>query len=47
LPEEMFKRLEFRGKKKKTPIGVYFAPKGKRGGLQTMLNKRDVGPNWK
>ena len=47
LPEEMFKRLEFRGKKKKLHIGVYFAPKGKRGGLQTMLTKKDVGPNWK
>lgn len=47
LPEEMLKRLEFRGKKKKLPVGVYFAPKGKRGGLQEMFSKKDVGPNWK
>lgn len=47
LPEEMIKRLEFRGKEKKLAVGIYFAPKGKRGGLQEMLNKKDVGPDWK
>jgi len=46
LSEEMLNRLEFRGKKKKLPVGVYISPKGKRGGLQKMLSKKDVGPNW-
>jgi len=47
LPKEMLDRVEFMGKGNKIPIGAYFAPKGERGGLQEVLNKKDVGPNWK
>ena len=43
----MLDRVEFMGKRNKIPLGAYFAPKGERGGLQEVLNKKDVGPNWK
>jgi poly(beta-D-mannuronate) lyase len=47
LPTEMLKRVEFKGKNEKLPAGVYFSSKGERGGLQEILKREDVGPDWK
>jgi poly(beta-D-mannuronate) lyase len=47
LPKQMIERIEFSGVKEDLPVGIYFAPKGERGGLQEVLKKEDVGPSWK
>jgi len=45
LTKGMLKRLDFDLEKVKSS-GVYYSPKGKRGGLQQILQRKDVGPNW-
>lgn len=45
LTKEMLQRLDFDLEKVKTS-GVYYSPKGKRGGLQQILQRKDVGPDW-